>query len=287
MRNTTNNLFVSNHNVITALPTPYLANGQIDVESYVKLCQYQQQNGVTALLCLGTTAETQLLSKSERTTLVELTRKSTSLPLIVGIEEPCTAVAVRQAERYAFLGADGLLIAPPSFCKCTSEGYIRHVTAIQNASGLPIVLYNIPSRSGYALDTEAVRQLSKTVRYVKDSSPNMQFTDTVKDCINVLCGSDEMLTTYLQHGAIGVISVASNVAPKLTIQAVNGQNTDLFHRLAVLCMQQINPIAIKYLLYKTGIFATYDVRLPLTRADETTRKNIEEFLERYGKTVIY
>ena len=274
--------------VITALATPF-KKGKIDVNAYVKLCNYQTENGVDALLALGTTAEAQLLSKCERKLLMTLARSSTALPLIAGIEEPSTLQACRDAEQYAQLGANALMIAPPSFCKCTPEGYVKHVEEIRLASNLPIVLYNIPSRAGYALDLDAVKQLAENgaVEYVKDSSSSLDFAEKITPYCKTLCGSDERLKQYLDAGAQGVISVVSNVAPLIAKQAVNG-NEDAkkqFDILANLAMQEINPISIKYLLYKAEIFEEYDVRLPLTKANEKTRRMIDEFWQENGEII--
>lgn len=266
--------------VICALATPF-AKGKVDVESYVKLCQLQQEAETDALLALGTTAEAQLLTNSERKLLAELARKHTELPLIVGIEEPSTAEAQRQAQLYAALGADALLVAPPPFCKCTAQGFVEHITAIAKASNLPIALYNIPARAGYFVDLAAVEQLSKAgiVSCIKDSCADTTFAKLLTKTTPVLCGSDELLDDYVAAGAVGVVSVAANVAPKLTKQALNGENGGQFRALAALAMQEVNPIAIKYMLYKAGIFADFEMRLPLTRANDKTRKAIDEYFE--------
>lgn len=269
---------------ICALATPLRDDGKIDVNSYVKLCKYQQENGIDSLLALGTTAEAQLLTDCERKLLVTLARSTCqSLPLIVGIEEPSTAVAVKQAKLYAELGANALMVAPPSFCKCTAEGYVKHVEAIAQASNLPIVLYNIPARASYALDENAVKRLAKFgyVKEVKDSSADMCFAHNIAPYVNVLCGSDEKLNEYLEAGVSGVVSVVANVTPSLTKQAVEGEKEaqTRFKRLAELAMSELNPIAIKYMLYKAGIFTNYEMRLPLTKASEKTRQNIDTHWE--------
>lgn len=266
--------------IITALATPF-ANGKIDVNSYVKLCKCQQENPTDALLALGTTAEAQLLSRCERKLLLTLAKSSTKLPIIAGIEEPSTLQACRDAELYAALGADALMIAPPSFCKCTIEGYVQHVEAIWHAGKLPIILYNIPARASYALNVDAVKQLAQRgiAEYVKDSCNNVEFANEISPYCKVMCGSDEKLQQYLDAGACGVVSVVSNVAPRIAKQAVNGNNDvkTQFDALSSLAMSEINPIAIKYMLYKAGIFDSYDMRLPLTKANDKTQRLIDEF----------
>lgn len=272
--------FVEYPSVICALATPFY-QGKVDVESYVKLCKRQQETGADALLVLGTTAEAQLLSDSERMLLVTLAKQATSLPLLVGIEEPSTMNACKQAEIYARIGADALMIAPPSFCKCTAEGYVRHVESIAHASGLPIALYNIPSRAGYALNADAVKRLADSgiVSCVKDSCANVEQAQAMSAYTKVLCGCDELLREYLAAGAVGVVSVVSNVAPQLTREALQGNNYERFNRLARLAMREVNPVAIKYMLYKAGVFKDYEMRLPLTRANEKTQADINAVFE--------
>lgn len=262
--------------LICALATPYLDN-KLDVKSYIKLLKYQQRGRVDALLALGTTAEAQLLYASERKLLVDLAVSATNLPVFAGIEEPSTLKAAKQAELYAKCGAAALLVAPPSFCKCTPKGYVKHIETIIKAADLPVILYNIPARAGYSLDLEAVRSLSDKVRYVKDSCADTTFAQKIKPYCNVLCGSDEKLADYLDADACGVISVTANVAPKLTRQALNGENTEEFCTLANLITNEINPVAIKYILHKAGIFASCEMRLPLTEANKHTRALIDEW----------
>lgn len=265
--------------VITALATPFKKD-KIDVNSYVKLCRFQQENNVSALLALGTTAETQLLSDCERKLLLRLAKAETTLPVIAGIEEASTTHACKRAEQYAELGANALMVAPPSFCKCTPLGYVKHVTEIKRASGLPIILYNIPSRCAYGLDLNAVKKLAETgcAEYVKDSSSNADFAKKAP-YVKTLCGSDERLKQYLDAGAQGVVSATANVSPKITRLAVNGdkESQKTFSSLAYLAMLEINPISVKYMLYKAGIFESYDVRLPLTKANAKTRKTVDAF----------
>ena len=271
-----------NRAVITALATPF-CGGKIDVDSYVKLCRYQEKNGADGLLALGTTAEAQLLTRCERKLLLTLTKSATKLPVIAGIEEASTTQACRDAEQYAILGADALMIAPPAFCKCTPNGYVKHVEAIRIASKLPVILYNIPARSGYNLDLKSVKKLAEKgiTEYVKDSCNNLNFAERIKEHCKVFCGSDERLYQYINAGACGAISVVSNVEPILTKRAVQGEEDvkKRFDLLASLAMCEINPIAIKYMLYKAGIFSGYDVRLPLTKASAKTRRKIDEFWE--------
>ncbi|MCM1194706.1 MAG: dihydrodipicolinate synthase family protein [Firmicutes bacterium] len=266
--------------VITALATPFVNDG-IDVESYIKLVTYQKRSGVDALLALGTTAEAQLLTRGEKKLLLTIAKEiSAELPLIAGVEESATKKAVYESVFAEKLGANALLIAPPSFCKCTEEGYRLHVEQIAESVNIPLILYNVPSRVGYGLSVTAVKSLANKIVGVKDAADDTAFAEKISDGINVLCGNELKLRDYLTRGAKGVISVVSNAAPRLTREAVSGKTSGIFDGLAKLSMLETNPIAIKYMLYKQRIFATCDARLPLTAASKRTRNAIDVFFEK-------
>ena len=264
--------------LITALATPYI-DGKIDVESYEKLVQYQLDSGVDGLLAVGTTAESQLLSKREKKQLIKTAKRlANDTPVWVGVGGSTPTEAIREARFAERLGADGLLIAPPAFVKCTPEGYMLHIQEILNAVSVPVMLYNAPSRTNYTLNKDVIGQLAQRVSYLKDAGRNLKYTAALSQKLKVLCGNDKVLPDMLQTGACGVVSVVSNVAPSLTRRVLNGNTEDyeLFTTLSKLSMLEISPVAIKYMLYKKGIFASYDMRLPLTAANEKTQKRIDK-----------
>ena len=268
MTSTTNRL-------ITALATPYL-DGKIDKLSYEKLIAFQIESGVDALLAVGTTAEAQLLDECEKKLLISVAKAMAGkTPVFAGIEGRSTRDAILDAEKAQKYGADGILVAPPSFCKCTPKGYLLHVEEILKCVSVPLILYNAPSRCGYALDAEVVKELSDRVRFVKDAGSDLDYTANIAEKVDVLCGNDGMLCQFLGKGATGVISVVSNVAPRLSRGVLEGGDDCLFVKLANLTMQEVSPIPIKYMLYKKGIFKSYEMRLPLTAASEQTRRAID------------
>ena len=269
------------HKLITALATPYY-NGKVDTVSYERLVNYQLSNGVDALLAVGTTAESQLLTNSEKKLLIKLTKQlAVSTPVWVGVGG-VTRQAVREAVTAEKLGADGILIAPPAFVKCTPDGYLMHIKHILNAVNIPVMLYNAPSRCNYTLSEEVVTELAKRVRYLKDAGDNLAYTAGLSKKLTVLCGNDGLLVKMLEVGAKGVVSVVSNVAPQLTRRVMNGKQDDYeqFAQLSRLSMLEVSPIAIKYMLYKKGIFAGYNMRLPLTRASAETQRKIDQVWNR-------
>ena len=287
--------------LITALATPY-KNGKIDYASYERLVNYQLKNGVNALLAVGTTAEAQLLEKNEKRELVKRTKSlAKRTPVWVGIGGSSTVDAIKEATFAQNLGADGLLVAPPAFVKCTPEGYLLHIEDILRVATVPVMLYNAPSRCNYTLDKNVVAELSKRVRYLKDAGKDLNYTAALSTKLKVLCGNDQLLPEMLKNGAKGVVSVVSNVAPLLTKRVLNGaepalttnngrakcrlyaneQDLALFYKLAELSMLEVSPIAIKYMLYKKGIFTSFNMRLPLTRASEDTQRKINKIWKDY------
>lgn len=261
--------------LITALATPYL-DGKIDKLSYEKLISFQLEHGVDALLAVGTTAETQLLDDCEKKLLISIAKAMAGdVAVYVGVEGRSTREAVRDAEKAQKYGADAILVAPPSFCKCTPEGYRLHVEEILKCVSVPLILYNAPSRCGYTLDAEIIKDLSDRVHFVKDAGSDLDYTANIAQNVSVLCGNDGMLTQFLEKGAMGVISVVSNVAPRLTRGALEGGDDYLFTKLANLTMREVSPIPVKYMLYKKGIFRSYEMRLPLTAANDETKRAID------------
>ena len=275
--------------LITALATPY-KNGKIDVNSYEKLIRYQLAGGADALLAVGTTAEALMLEKNEKKQLINVAKQTSGkTPVWVGIGGHSTLETIREANVAQELGANGLLVAPPSFVKCTPQGYLLYVQEILKVCSVPLMLYNAPSRCNYTLDKDVVAELSKNVRYLKDAGKDLNYTATLSSKLKVLCGNDQLLADMIKNGARGVVSVVSNVAPKLTksvmrqaestqsqITKEEKQRLSLFDKLAEASMLEVNPIAIKYMLYKKGIFDSFNVRLPLTRASEETQRKINK-----------
>lgn len=271
--------------LITALATPF-EGGKIDEKSFARLVEYQVSGGADALLALGTTAESQMLTKTESNRLLTLCKITAgNVPIIAGVHESATDKACDEAKRLQDLGASALLIAPPSFCKCTPVGYKAHIEAICRAVKLPVILYNAPSRAGYCLDTQTVLALADKIAAVKDACDGTEFAKKAVTRVPVLCGSDERIAEYLEAGARGVISVTSNAAPLWTGQILGGERSEEFTRFARLTMTEINPIAIKYFLYRAGIFRSYETRLPLSPASSQTREAIDGFLQEHGDKI--
>ncbi len=267
--------------LITALATPY-RNGRIDCRSLEKLVE--RQTVADGVVACGTTGEGHLLAESERTEILRCIKAvAPSLPMWATITQTGTSKAIRQAETATKMGASALLLCPPLFVGCSPQGFLQHVKAIRAATHLPICLYNVPHRCGYSLNKTVVQRLADDIEYIKDCTAELQMKDVAD--IGLLCGSDGLLQKYLAAGACGIVSVASNAAPQLSRLALEG-DTDcrtLFRKIARLLDREPNPVCIKYLLKKLGIFRTDEVRLPLLGASNGTKAAIDKFICDYAE----
>lgn len=268
--------------IITALATPY-KQGAIDISSLAALAKRQVLGNVDGILACGTTGEEPLLSFAEVKTVVSVCKiVAPGIPQWVGVGGFDTKTVCKKAEFAKSLGADELLVAPPPFIKCTEAGYEKHIMAICRAFGKKVWLYNCPSRCGYELPRSAVETLSRYAAGVKDAGDG-SFGEVCKNVgLKVLCGCDERLIGGDENG---VISVTSNVAPQLT-RLVGENKADehqkaAFSQLAKITMKEVNPVPIKYVLHKAGVFLTCEMRLPLTAPSEQTRTLADKWLQKY------
>lgn len=279
----------------TALITPMTENG-VDYDSLEKLVKFQLTNGIDALIANGTTGEPSTLSSEEKrkvaSTVIEITNKK--VPVIVGAGSNSTLHAIELAREAASLGADALLCVTPYYNKCTQQGLILHFKAIADSTNLPIIMYNVPSRTGVNLLPETVAQVAgyKGICAIKEASGNisqiMDLAKISKDKLTIYSGDDGLTFPILCLGGLGIISVASNVIPsymsKMTDSYFEGK-FELARKMqldsislikALFC--EVNPIPVKAAAKIIGLCDDY-VRLPLTRCSniklvETELKNL-------------
>ena len=208
-----------------AIVTPFLDNGEINYPKLSELLDYQIENGTDAIVICGTTGESSTLSHEEHLEAIRFTVEHVKkrVPVIAGTGSNCTETAIylsREAEKY---GADALLVVTPYYNKATQKGLIAHYTAVAESVSLPIIMYNVPSRTGCNIQPETAVALAKNVRNIvgiKEASGNisqvaklMQLAD---GCIELYSGNDDQVVPILSLGGYGVISVLSNVAPRQT-----------------------------------------------------------------------
>lgn len=280
--------------VITALITPF-KNNKVDLLMLEKLIKKQIEAKIDAILLFGTTGEPLSLSDSEKR-LVFFTSKEiiqNKIPLLAGISSPCTATAVQNARHFDSLKSDGLLVITPYYYKCSSNGVYKHFLQIATATNLPIIAYNVPSRTNYDLTTDkkAYDRICNIdqIKAIKIAEGDLKrLKEIIKHSkIPVLCGCDEHALQSYQEGAIGSISVISNALPKLTKAIYNEykngdissamQKNSLLSPMVSLLSSLPNPIAIKYILAKT-MGLNNELRLPLTKLTAKHAKQIDNLI---------
>jgi 4-hydroxy-tetrahydrodipicolinate synthase len=278
-----------------ALVTPFGADGTLDLDAFRRLIDAQIDGGVAALVVLGTTGENPTVTPEERHRLVDAAIEHTDgrVPVIVGTGTNDTAQSIAFSRQALAAGADGLLVVGPYYNKPGARGFVTHVHAIADATAEgPIVLYNVPGRTGYDIAAETTLRLAEEVPAVvgvKEASGNLaQITDILAhrpDGFAVYSGDDEMTLPLLALGGDGVISVLSNAAPAPFAQYVAaGLAGDMeaarVHHLRLLeamraCFYETNPVPVKLALADQGLMQPH-VRLPLTLppGDAATRARI-------------
>ncbi|MGE0481586.1 MAG: 4-hydroxy-tetrahydrodipicolinate synthase [Phycisphaerae bacterium] len=282
------------HGTITALITPF-RGGTVDFDALTRLVESQIAAGVDGLVPCGTTGESPTLSKDEHKRVVECVTRAARkrVPVIAGAGSNNTAEAVRLAREAAELGADALLVVAPYYNRPNQEGLYQHFAAVASATPLPIVLYNIPGRCGVEVSVETLRRLREahpTIVSVKHATGSVggaaELLGAVK--IEVLSGDDPITQPLMALGAVGVVSVISNLAPRavkrLTQSALEGDAAGalaahralwpLMHGLLAL---DVNPIPIKTAMAMRGHCAE-EFRLPLVSLAPEKRGRLETLL---------
>lgn len=281
----------------TALITPFLKDG-VDFKALEKLIDFQLDGGVNALVILGTTGEPATMTEHEKEMTVRLAvhRVGGRIPVIVGASSNCTTTAIQNAKNAERWGADGLLVATPYYNKCTQAGLVAHFATIAKATKLPIIAYNVPSRTGVNMLPETFAKIAKfqNVVGIKEASGNMaqitRLASLVKDDVAIYSGDDALTVPIMAVGGKGVISVASNVVPKvvsdMTRQYKTGNHTAALNtQLALLPLVEtlfceVNPIPIKRACALLGL-STGRPRLPLTPASKKTTLKLRQELAKF------
>ena len=272
----------------SAIVTPFTKDGkEINFNTLKKLIDYQLDNGTNAIVFLGTTGESSTLTKEEKISIVKFAVSYINgrVPVIVGAGSNNTKIAVENSILYESLGADALLHVTPYYNKCTQNGLIKHYLEIANSVNIPIILYNVPSRTGVNILPSTVEKLSKhkNITAIKEASGNMdQITSllsSLQDDFSVYSGDDALTLPILSVGGKGVISVISNVAPREMANLCSAYFSNDYelckeiqlklYPLIKLLFLEVNPIPIRAALQIAG-FDMGPPRLPLTPAESET-----------------
>ena len=273
----------------TALVTPF-RSGEVDYEAYAALVDRQVAAGVDFLVALATTGETPTLSPEEKTALLRITREhSGGKPVLAGCGSnsvPGTLANIRLLESS---GADAWLVVVPFYNKTTQEGMYLYFREIASSTDKPVVIYNVPGRTGANMTSDTCLRLARDVENivaVKEASGNLDqvraILEGAPEGFSVLSGDDDLTFEMMGYGAAGAISVASNIAPaEVTGMCRRGKDaSDINSRLQPLfkaCFIESNPIPVKAGLSLLGL-CTKEVRLPLTEAKEETVEAIRKAL---------
>lgn len=272
--------------VATALYTPFNPiNKSVDYGAFSRLINRQLSANVNALVVLGTTGEAATITEEERREIIKFCVKEVNgrIPLIVGSGSNCTATAVKFSREAEESGADGLLVVTPYYNKCNDDGLYAHYSAVAKSTSLPIIVYNVPTRTGFNVKPIVYRKLAEIDNVVAIKEANCcdeqlnGVLDNVKDILAVYCGSDDKLIDVLRRGGKGTISVASNIIPSKIVDYISGFENyceiGFYNEMVNVLQSDVNPIPLKYmvkLLFNEG----YGLRLPLTEAKNEVKETI-------------
>ena len=287
------------HGSMVALVTPMTPDGAVDWEAYGRLIEWHIASGTDGIVTMGTTGESPTLDVDEHNEVVSFTVKTVAgrVPVIAGAGSNDTDHGCALAAKSAECGADALLMVTPYYNKTSQAGLVAHFTAMAEAGGIPVILYNVPSRTGLNIAPETALELSKhpLINGIKEASGNISQVAKVAalcgDALNIYSGNDDQVVPLLALGGKGVISVVSNVAPELvhnccqaffdgdTAKACALQLEMLPLEEALFC--EVNPIPVKYAMNVLG-WEAGECRLPLVEPSDAHKEQIEKALRAEG-----
>jgi len=278
-----------------ALVTPF-NDGKVDYDALKRIIEFQIENNTDAIIVCGTTGEASTMSVSEKIQVVEFTKKCVNgrTPIIVGTGSNSTYNAIEFSKEVEKIGVDGLLVVTPYYNKATQEGIVAHYREIASNVDLPIIMYNVPSRTGLNMLPDTVARLSKekNIVAIKEASGMLsQVAEIASLCdIDIYSGNDDQILPCMSLGAKGVISVLANVVPKQVhdmVELFDNGNIDKSRKIQLEYMQlikllfcEVNPIPIKAALEIMGMIKQ-ELRLPLTKlSDEHYKMLVDELIKK-------
>lgn len=281
-----------------ALATPFTENG-IAYDTLEKLVEFQIENATDALIACGTTGEPATMTDEEQRSVIECVVKASAgrVPVIAGVGGNNTAHVISCAKAAQSAGADGLLAVTPYYNKCTNAGLIAHFNALADATDLPIVIYNVPSRTGVNICASVYEKLCchDRIAGIKEASGNIsQVVETARltrGKAALYSGNDDQVVPLLSLGGSGVISVVANIMPKymhnMVMNYLNGKTDEAcemqleINPLVCALFSEVSPIPIKTALRMMG-FNMGPLRLPLTEMGDKTYENLLTQMRRFG-----
>ena len=287
-----------------AIITPMKQDGSVDFDELRKIIDFQIDNGTDSIIICGTTGESSVLSDEEHMECfrVAVDQVNGRVPVIAGSGSNCTESAIHYSKEAQKYGADAVLLVTPYYNKATQNGLKAHYTAIAKAIDLPIILYNVPSRTGCNIQPQTAVDLARNVDNIvaiKEASGNIsqvaKLAQLAEGCIDIYSGNDDQIVPLMSLGAKGVISVLSNIAPKQTHDIVNMYlkgdvkgSCELQLKALPLIEKlfcEVNPIPVKKAMNLLG-FSAGSLRLPLTEMEEEHATLLREEMIKFGLKVV-
>lgn len=285
-----------------AITTPFNLDGSINYEGLGKNIDYQIDNGTDAIVICGTTGESSTMSDAEHRECIKFAIDYTNhrIPVIAGTGSNDTRYAIELSVEAEKLGADGLLLVTPYYNKTTQAGLLDHFTIIANSVKIPMILYNIPGRTGMQITVETMEKLAhhKNIVALKEASGNISYVAQVMaacgDLIDVYSGNDDMIVPIMSLGGKGVISVLSNILPKETHEITQLCLDNDFKKAGELQLKylelinslfcEVNPIPVKEAMSQLGM-ASGACRMPLTKMSADNLARLLSAMQRLGMPV--
>ena len=282
----------------TALVTPMNEKG-VDYEAFGRFIDFQIENGINALVAVGTTGENATLEPYEQKEVIRFAVERTAgrVPVIAGTGTNNTEHVLANTKAACEVGADAILVVTPYYNKATQNGLIKHFTTVADASTVPMILYNVPGRTGCNLLPKTVAKLAEhpNIVAIKEATGNMsqmvELTALCGDKIDIYSGEDALTVPFISMGAAGTISVLSNVVPKLSVEMTDKALSGDFAGAAELqcrmlplinaLFSEVNPIPAKAATSAMGFGEDY-LRLPLTPREDATREVLYNEMRKLG-----
>ena len=281
-----------------ALVTPF-TQGKVDTAAIERLVDMQIAAGTNAIIACGTTGEPTTMNAEEKELVVRTVVKAVNgrVPVVAGTGSNCTQNVIDTAKRYEELGCAAQLVVTPYYNKTTQEGLYRHFMAVAEATRLPIVIYNVPSRTALDISPEVLERLAQCEQFIalKESSYNLPYVmekvRLVGDRLTLYSGNDDMVIPMMALGAQGVISVAANVAPGLMAEMANaylvgnhqGALAIQLKLMPLICalFSEVSPIPCKAGMEMMGL-CSGDLRLPLVPVSDCNRERLRMVMNELG-----
>lgn len=279
-----------------ALVTPFRADGSVDFAKLRDLVAWHLEQGTDGIVALGTTGESSTMSHEEDDEVARCIIETVNgkIPVIVGAGSNCTQTQLEKSRKYHDLGADGLLLITPYYNKANDEGMYRHFATVADAVDTPVILYNVPGRTGCAISPACCARLAKhpNIAGIKEASGNISYTAKIarllSDDFCMFSGNDDMIVPVMSLGGCGVISVWANICPKAchdlvaafasgdvaTARDIQLKHLELIN--ALFC--EVNPIPVKEAMNQLGMNVG-GYRLPLCEISDAGRETVRRALE--------